>query len=92
MRARETARTVRVEEHPQYRMWKDRLDAEREVKATQLARRATRELSRAEWHAAWVSYKARIAAATVALPLPRWWNVFGWFRWLLRLHAPGRPG
>lgn len=83
---------VRVDEHPQYRMWKDRLDAEREVLAVQLARSAARELSRAEWHAAWASYKAQVAAARVSRPLPRWWNVFGWLRWLFRLHAPGRSG
>jgi len=81
-----------VDEHPQYRMWKDRLDADRQAEAIRLARRAARELSRAEWQAAWASYKARVAAATVALPLPRWWNVFGWVRWLLRLHAPGGSG
>jgi hypothetical protein len=81
-----------VDEHPQYRMWKDRLDAERQADAIRWARSAARELSRAEWQAAWASYKARIAAATVALPLPRWWNLLGWVRWLLRLHAPGRAG
>ena len=83
---------MRVDEHPQYRMWKDRLETEREIQAIQLARRAARELSRSKWQATWVRYKAQIAAASVALPLPRWWNVFGWFRWLLRLHAPGRSG
>ena len=81
-----------MDEHPQYRMWKDRFDAERQADAIRLARFAARELSRAEWQAAWASYKARLAAASVALPLPRWWNLFGWMRWLFRLHAPGRSG
>lgn len=81
-----------MDEHPHYRMWKDRLDVEQETDAIRRARSVARELSRAEWHAAWASYKARIAAATVALPLPRWWNVVGWVRWLFRLHAPGRSG
>ena len=81
-----------MDEHPQYRMWKDLLDGEQQADAIRRVRSAARELSRAEWQAAWASYKARVAAATVALPFPRWWNLFGWVRWLFRLHAPGRPG
>lgn len=81
-----------MNEHPLYRMWKDRFEAEQQADGIRLARIAVRELSRAEWQAAWNSYKARLAAVAVAIPLPRWWNVVGWVRWLLRLHAPGRSG
>jgi hypothetical protein len=81
-----------VDEHPQYRMWKDRLDGERQADAVRRARSSARELSLAEWRAAWASYKGRAAAAAVARPVPRWWNLFGWMRWLLHLHTPGRPG
>ena len=80
-----------MDEHPRYRMWKDRLDDERQAEAIRLARTKARELSRAEWQAAWLSYKTRIAG-NKSLPLPAWWNLFGWVRWLLRLHAPGRHG
>lgn len=81
-----------MDDHPQYRMWKDRLDNEQALENARSARRAVREQARAEWQATWLSYKARRTLATLALPLPRWWNLVGWVRWLLRLHAAGRPG
>jgi hypothetical protein len=81
-----------VTEHPRYRMWKDLLEREEAIERARAERRAARELERTSWYAAWNSYKQRRSAVSVRGPLPRWWNVLGWIRWLLRLHAPGRRG
>jgi hypothetical protein len=81
---------VPVDEHPLYRMWKARLDQEIERDHMRAARRAEREAERATWYAAWDSYKARSSAVRLGRR-PKWWNLPGWFMWLLRLHAAGRP-
>jgi len=81
-----------VDQHPQYQMWKDRLEIEQAVERALLERRAARELARADWYAAWASYKDRHDQMLAHVPLPRWWNIPGWVRWLMKLHAPGRPG
>lgn len=78
-------------DHPLYRMWRDRLDAEVARDNAQAARKAVREAERAEWYEAWRAYKARLTELRLPSPRPRWWNLWGWLRWLLRLHAPGRP-
>jgi hypothetical protein len=78
-----------MEEDPQYRMWKNRLDSERAVERARADRKAARELERASWYQAWEAYKDRLSVVAVAVPRPRWWNLVGWVRWLLRLHAPG---
>jgi NAD-dependent DNA ligase len=78
--------------HPLYQMWKDRLDAELVREQARADRRAVRARELAAWHEAWRTYKARATAEYVALPKPRWWNLLGWARWILRLHASGRPG
>ena len=81
-----------MEEHPQYRMWKTRLDGEKAAKQALVERRAAREAKRENWYAAWATYKARQDETAAELRRPRWWNIFGSVRYLLRLHAPGRPG
>jgi hypothetical protein len=79
-----------VDEHPLYRMWKARLDQDVEREQLLAARRIERETERAAWYAAWDSYKAR-SSAVGRRPRPKWWNLPGWFMWLMRLHAAGRP-
>jgi len=78
-----------VEEHPLLRMWRDRLDAEIAEQQAWAARQAAREARRAGWDEAWRSYKARLLERRNPAALPRWWNLTGWLRWLLQLHAPG---
>ena len=80
-----------MDEHPLFRMWKDRLEEEEARLQLRAARMAEREAERAGWYAAWHSYKARLNVAPVRRSLPRWWNLPGWVMWLLRLHAAGRP-
>jgi len=71
-------------------MWKARLDQDVEREQLLAARRAERETEREAWYAAWHSYKARTGAIG-RRPRPKWWNLPGWFMWLMRLHAAGRP-
>ncbi|HEY3013400.1 MAG TPA: hypothetical protein VGJ36_11670 [Gemmatimonadales bacterium] len=78
-------------DHPLYRMWKDRLDADLAAGEARARRRAAREAELADWHEAWRTYKARRTELGEPVPTPRWWDVLGWIRWVLRLHAPGRP-
>ena len=80
-----------MNEHPLFRMWKDRLDEEDSRARAPAARRAEREAEEAGWYAAWVAYKGRGSRAWEPAVRPNWWNVVGWALWLLRLHAPGRP-
>jgi hypothetical protein len=80
-----------MNEHPLFRMWKERLDAELAREKQRTARRVAREAERAGWYEAWALYKRRHTEIRTPLVLPRWWNLLGWLRWLLRLHAPGRP-
>jgi hypothetical protein len=77
-----------MSEHSLYRMWKDRLEAEIAREAERGARRAIRESERAAWDDAWRTYKSRLTEAYEAQPKPRWWDLLGWARWLLRLHSP----
>ena len=77
-------------EHPMFRMWQDRLDAEKAQEQVRAALRATREAERAAWYEAWRAYKARLTETRDPARNPRWWDLVGWVRWLLRLHAPGR--
>jgi len=81
-----------VTDHPLYRMWKERLELELAREAARAARIAARDEERVAWYQAWESYKSRLTETRSSLPLPRWWNLIGWLRWLLRLHAPGRSG
>jgi hypothetical protein len=81
-----------MSEHPQYRMWKDRLDREHAQHQARAIRRAIREAEQASWDVAWLAYKSRVSEQRKAIPLPRWWNLPGWVVWLTRLHAPGRHG
>lgn len=78
-------------EHPLLRMWKDRLEVEVRQEEARAARRAEREAEYAGWLEAWRTYKDRKPESRAGASLPRWWNLTGWVRWLLRLHAPGRP-
>jgi hypothetical protein len=71
-------------------MWKAKLDLELERQQALAARSADREAERAAWYAAWRSYKERSGQAGRPRK-PRWWNLPGWFMWLMRLHAAGRP-
>ena len=77
--------------HPLYQMWKDRLDAELIREQERALRRVDRDRELAAWYEAWRAYKARSAEEYVPAAKPRWWNLLGWARWFLRLHAPGRP-
>ena len=79
-----------MDEHPLYRMWKTRLDEEIKRGQALAARKAEREAERASWYAAWYTYKERSGQGSRLLK-PRWWNLPGWFMWLMRLHAAGRP-
>ena len=79
-----------MDEHPLYRMWKTRFDEEVERSQALAARRAEREAERASWYAAWNSYKDRSSEAGLQRK-PVWWNLVGWFMWMMRLHAAGRP-
>ena len=82
---------MQVDEHPLFRMWKDRSEKEAEQAKALATRRAEREAERVVWYTAWQEYKAHAGWTAPLARLPRWWNVPGWIRWLLRLHAPGRP-
>ena len=79
-----------MDEHPLYQMWKARLDEEVERERFRAVRLAEREAERASWYAAWNSYKERSSQAGHSRR-PQWWNLPGWFVWLMRLHAAGRP-
>ena len=79
-----------MDEHPLYRMWKTRFDEEVERGLALAARKAEREAERASWYAAWYTYKERSSQGSRRFR-PRWWNLPGWFMWLMRLHAAGRP-
>ena len=79
-----------VTEHPLYLMWKERLDAELAREAALVQRKAEKERELADWYEAWHAYKARVGEVRAPVPLPRWWNLIGWFLWFMRLHAPGR--
>lgn len=79
-----------MDEHPLFRMWKDRFDQEAAHANTLAARRAEREAERVVWYAAWEEYKAHAGWISTQARVPRWWNIPGWVLWLLRLHAPGR--
>jgi len=82
---------IPVNEHPLLHMWRDRLDAEVAQERARAARKAAREAEHASWHAAWRAYKVHRAETRDHVPLPRWWDLLAWVRFLLRLHAPGRP-
>ena len=56
-------------EHPLFRMWRDRLDAELAQEAAWTARRAHREAEWKEWYAAWHAYKERLTAQVSAWAL-----------------------
>ena len=85
------ATVIQMNEHPLLRMWTDRLEVERAQEQARAARRAAREAEHANWEAAWRTYKSRVAQRLDRVTSTRWWDVLGWARWLLRLHAPGRP-
>jgi hypothetical protein len=78
-------------EHPLFRMWRDRLDAELAQEAAWTARRVHREAEWKEWYAAWHTYKERLTAEVSPRARPQWWNLPGWLLYLVRLHSPGRP-
>ena len=80
-----------MNETPLFRMWQDRLEAEAAQEQLRAARRAARDAELAGWYEAWRSYKGRHGEVRDPVALPRWWSMLGWARWLLRLHAPGRP-
>lgn len=70
-------------------MWKDRLEREAAQEHAKAARRADREAERAAWREAWEVYKVHRWTELDPTPRPAWWNLPGWVRYLLRLHAPG---
>jgi hypothetical protein len=72
-----------------WRMWKDRLDAGAVQEQARTVRKATREAEHANWLLAWLSYKGKLTEKRALVVLPRWCNLVGWVRHLLRLHAPG---
>jgi len=71
-----------VLEHPQYAMWKARYEAELTAQREREAMRAEREAKREGWHQAWRAYRTRAAEAFPHVPLPQWWNVPSWWRYL----------
>jgi hypothetical protein len=88
---RNDSSVVLMDEHPIFRMWRDRLDEEVVQEEARAARRAVREAERAGWYEAWLAYKEHLTDRRDVVALPRWWNLLGWARYLLRLHSPGRP-
>lgn len=70
-------------------MWRDRLEAELAQERVFAARRLAREAENADWYAAWHTYKAHLTEPRPQRPIPSWWDLTGWVRWLLGLHAPG---
>ena len=65
---------MEADEHPQLRMWRDRLDAELARQAAHAARRAVREAEREDWYAAWHQYKKHNTMEFDGAVRPRWWN------------------
>ena len=70
-------------DHPQYAMWKARLEAELAAERARAARRAARDADREGWDQAWVRYRRLWYEGF--LPghgLPPWWHVRAWLRLL----------
>ena len=77
-----------MQDHPQYAMWKARLEAEQAAERARAARRAAREADRVGWDEAWVRYRRHwLEGFLPGRGLPRWWQVRAWLRILF-----GKPG
>ena len=75
-------------DHPQYAMWKARLEAELAADRQRAVRRARREAEQADWNRAWEEYKERWLAGMQGRALPRWWHLRAWVRILLGKPRP----
>ena len=62
-----------MSEHPLYRMWLERLEAEIAREKARTLRGAARELDEAAWQEAWRAYKTRALQEYIPAPRPRWW-------------------
>jgi hypothetical protein len=77
-----------VPDHPQYAMWKARLEAELAAERAQAARRAARDADREGWDQAWVHYRRLWYEGFLpGRGLPLWWQVRAWLHLLF-----GKPG
>jgi hypothetical protein len=77
-------------DHPQYAMWKARLDAERAAACEREARRARRAVDQEDWKSAWDQYKARWREGWGPGRLPPWWHIGAWLRILFGKSRPYR--
>jgi hypothetical protein len=73
-----------VTDHPQYAMWKARLEAEVAAERERAKRRASRDDERQEWNEAWTQYRRRWHEGFLpGRGLPPWWHLREWVRLLL---------
>jgi hypothetical protein len=77
-------------DHPQYTMWKVRHEAEQAAEQERAARRAQREILRADWHKAWEEYQSHWREGFLAGSRPPWWHLRTWLRILLGKPRPHR--
>ena len=75
-------------DHPQYAMWKARLEAEQAAGRHKAARRRKGEAEQADWNRAWEDYKERWRAGMHGRGLPPWWHLLDWVRILLGKPRP----
>ena len=74
---------VLVPDHPQYTMWKARLEAELAAEGARAARRATWNADRDGRDAAWVHYRRLWHEGFLpGRGLPPWWHLRAWLRLL----------
>ena len=70
-------------DHPQYAMWKARLEAEQAAVDERAARRALQDTERQQFDEAWVHYRKHWYEGFLpGRGLPPWWNVRAWLRLL----------
>ena len=70
-------------DHPQYAMWKARLEAEQADAGERAARRALQDTERQQMDEAWIHYRRHWYAGFLpGRGLPPWWHVRAWLRLL----------
>jgi hypothetical protein len=70
-------------EHPQYAMWKARLETELAAERERAARRAQRQFWRDGWKETLVEYERHWRAGLERSPSPPWWRLWTWAKLLL---------
>jgi hypothetical protein len=72
-----------LSDHPQYAMWKTRLEAELAANHERTARRAVRDAYQQDWDETWVTYRKHWYEGFLpGRGLPPWWHVRVWLRLL----------